>query len=425
LKEKFTNLFNKLNPWFDKLGANPYLQAISGAMMATLGPLFIGSMSVLIVVLMGMVPALAKLNKLTELLSKVNTMTLGALAVYIAVLIAYHLVKKLDEDEDPISASVISLISFLIITPLGKMADDSMGIPTNWLGAQGVFSALIVGIVSARLYLAIKHRGWTIKMPAGVPPMVTKTFEALIPTILIGLLFAIVDLLFSLTAFGSMHQFVYSIIQEPLKGVGGSIAVMILLSLLQQVLWFFGIHGTNVILPLVTPLWLAMDLENLNAVQAGLTPPNIVGLAFFNIITWSGLGLGLVLLMLRAKSQQYRQVGKISIVPAMFGITEPVIFGTPLVLNFDLAFPFITNNAIALTLAYVLTKLGIVAKFIGVQAIFGLPLGFHAAVEGSISIILLQLFIQLVLSPVLWYPWFKRLDMRTYKEEQAAEGVND
>lgn len=425
MKEKFTNLFNKLNPWFDKLGANPYLQAISGAMMATLGPLFIGSMSVLIVVLMGMVPALAKLDKLTELLSKVNTMTLGALAVYIAVLIAYHLVKKLDEDEDPISASIISLISFLIITPLGKMADDSMGIPTNWLGAQGVFSALIVGIVSARLYLVIKHRGWTIKMPAGVPPMVTKTFEALIPTILIGLLFAIVDLLFSLTAFGNMHQFVYSIIQEPLKGVGGSIAVMILLSLLQQVLWFFGIHGTNVILPLVTPLWLAMDLENLNAVQAGLTPPNIVGLAFFNIITWSGLGLGLVLLMLRAKSQQYRQVGKISIVPAMFGITEPVIFGTPLVLNFDLAFPFITNNAIALTLAYVLTKLGIVAKFIGVQAIFGLPLGFHAAVEGSISIILLQLFIQLVLSPVLWYPWFKRLDMRTYKEEQAAEGVND
>lgn len=425
MKEKITNLFDKLNPWFDKLGANPYLQAISGAMMATLGPLFIGSMSVLIVVLMGMVPALAKLDKLTELLSKVNTMTLGALAVYIAVLIAYHLVRKLDEDEDPISASIISLLSFLIITPLGKMADDSMGIPTNWLGAQGVFSALIVGIVSARLYLAIKRRGWTIKMPAGVPPMVTKTFEALIPTILIGLLFAIVDLLFSLTSFGSMHQFVYSIIQEPLKGVGGSIAAMILLSLLQQVLWFFGIHGTNVIMPLVTPLWLAMDVENLNAVQAGLTPPNIVGLAFFNIITWSGLGLGLVLLMLRAKSKQYRQVGKISIVPALFGITEPVIFGTPLVLNFDLAFPFITNNTIALIIAYVLTKLGIVANFIGVQAIFGLPIGFHAAVQGSLSIILLQLFIQLVLSPVLWYPWFKRLDLRTYKEEQATEGVND
>lgn len=425
MKEKITNLFDKLNPWFDKLGANPYLQAISGAMMATLGPLFIGSMSVLIVVLMGMVPALAKLDKLTELLSKVNTMTLGALAVYIAVLIAYHLVRKLDEDEDPISASIISLLSFLIITPLGKMADDSMGIPTNWLGAQGVFSALIVGIVSARLYLAIKRRGWTIKMPAGVPPMVTKTFEALIPTILIGLLFAIVDLLFSLTSFGSMHQFVYSIIQEPLKGVGGSIAAMILLSLLQQVLWFFGIHGTNVIMPLVTPLWLAMDVENLNAVQAGLTPPNIVGLAFFNIITWSGLGLGLELLMLRAKSKQYRQVGKISIVPALFGITEPVIFGTPLVLNFDLAFPFITNNTIALIIAYVLTKLGIVANFIGVQAIFGLPIGFHAAVQGSLSIILLQLFIQLVLSPVLWYPWFKRLDLRTYKEEQAAEGVND
>lgn len=214
-----------------------------------------------------------------------------------------------------------------------------------------------------------------------------------------------------------MHQFVFSIIQEPLKGIGGSIGAVIILSLLQQILWFFGIHGTNVIMPIATPLWMAMDMENLAAIQAGLTPPNIVGLAFFNIITWSGLGLGLVILMLRAKSKQYREVGKIALVPSLFGITEPLIFGAPLVLNFDLAIPFITNNTIALILSYVLTKIGIVAKFTGVQAIFGLPVGFHAAVQGSISIILLQLFIQLILSPILWYPWFKRLDNKTYKME--------
>ncbi|BDH83729.1 PTS sugar transporter subunit IIC [Lactococcus lactis] len=421
MKEKITAFFNRVSPWFDKMGNNPYLQTISGAMMSTLGPVFIGSISVLLVVLMNMVPALQGLTQITLILSKVNTVTLGSLAIYIAILMAYHLVRKLDKDEDPISAAVIALLSFLIITPIGQMADKTSAIPTTWLGAQGVFSAMIVGLISARLYLAIKRKGWTIKMPAGVPPMVTRMFEALIPTILIGILFIIVDLLFSMTSFGSMHQFVYTIIQEPLKGIGGSLGAMIILSLLQQILWFFGIHGTNVILPLVTPLWMAMDVENMNAIQAGQVPPNILGLAFFNIITFSGMALGLVLLMLRSKSKQYREVGKISIIPALFGITEPAIFGTPLVLNFDLAFPFITNNTIALSLAYFLTKIGLVARFTGVQAIFGLPVGVHAAVQGALSIILLQLFIQFILSPILWYPWFKRLDLKTYKAEREAE----
>ncbi|MEQ7220937.1 PTS transporter subunit EIIC [Vagococcus fluvialis] len=417
MKEKITNFFDKVNPWFDKLGRNPYLQAISNAMMATLGPVFIGSISVLITVLMNMNNSLAKMTGIINLLGKMNTVTLGATAIYVTILMAYHLVRKLDENEDAITAAIISLISFLIITPLGQTTDDVAAIPTTWLGAQGMFSAIIIGIVSAKIFLAIKHRGWTIKMPDGVPPMVTRMFEGLIPTILIGIFFGLVSFGFSATSFSSMHQFVFSIIQEPLKGIGGSIGAVIILSLLQQILWFFGIHGTNVIMPIATPLWMAMDMENLAAIQAGLTPPNIVGLAFFNIITLSGLGLGLVILMLRAKSKQYREVGKIALVPSLFGITEPLIFGAPLVLNFDLAIPFITNNTIALILSYVLTKIGIVAKFTGVQAIFGLPVGFHAAVQGSISIILLQLFIQLILSPILWYPWFKRLDNKTYKME--------
>jgi PTS system cellobiose-specific IIC component len=174
-------------------------------------------------------------------------------------------------------------------------------------------------------------------------------------------------------------------------------------------------------MPIVQALWMAMDVENLNAIAAGQTPPNITGYAFFMIVTWGGLGLGLVLLMLRAKSKQYREIGKISIGPALFGITEPVIFGTPLVLNFKLAVPFITNNTIALILAYVLTKIGVVSRFTGVTSIFGLPIGFHAAVEGRVSIIIMQLLIQLVLSPLLWYPWFRSMDNETYNLEQSMD----
>lgn len=418
MKDKVINFFDKVSPFFDKLGNNAYLKAISGGMMGTLGPILIGSIAVLLAVLPASMPFLSFLTNYSGLFNKLNTITIGSMALYVVVLMSYQLVKNLEPKEDAISASIIALLCFFIITPLGVTVDEVSAIPTTWLSAQGVFSAMIVSLVSARLYVGIKRKGWAIKMPAGVPPMVTRVFEALLPTIIIAILFIIVSSLFELTSFGSMHQFVYSIIQKPLQGVGGSIGAVIIISLVQQVLWFFGIHGTNVVMPIVQALWMAMDVENLNAIAAGQTPPNITGYAFFNIVTWSGLGLGLVILMLRAKSKQYREVGKVSIVPALFGITEPVIFGTPLVMNFKLAIPFITNNTIALILAYVLTKVGIVAKFSGVTAIFGLPLGFHAAVQGSLSIIILQLFIQLVLSPLLWYPWFRSMDNETYKQEQ-------
>ncbi|WP_086347874.1 PTS sugar transporter subunit IIC [Candidatus Enterococcus clewellii] len=421
MKAKISHLFDRLSPFFDKMGNSPYLKAISGAMMATLGPVLIGSIAVLLMILPASLPFLSFLGDFSDLFVKLNTVTIGAMALYVVVLMAYQLVRNLDEHEDGISAGIISLLCFLIITPLGITTDEVAAIPTTWLGAPGVFSAMFVGLVSARLYLGIKRKGWTIKMPEGVPPMVTKVFESILPTILIGLVFILISSLFEMTSFGNMHEFVYTIIQKPLQGIGGSIGAVILISLIQQILWFFGIHGTNVVMPIVTALWMAMDVENLNAVAAGQTPPNITGLAFFNIITWGGMALGLVLLMLRAKSKQFREVGKVSIVPALFGITEPVIFGTPLVLNFRLAVPFITNNSIALLLAYLLTKSGLVAHFSGVQAIFGLPIGFHAAVQGSISIILLQLFIQLILSPLLWYPWFKAMDNETYRLEQEAE----
>ncbi|MFT9030384.1 PTS transporter subunit EIIC [Leuconostoc pseudomesenteroides] len=421
-KEKVTGLFNNMSPTLDKIGKNKYLQTIMGAMMALLPPIILGSLATLL----SIYTKDLNYKPLSNILNGIGTITIGAMALYLSFLMAKYLVQNFMSDQDDgTAAGIISLMSFLIMTPLGSYTSNHVAvtaIPVTWLSSQGVFSAMVIGLIVGRLYIYIVKHGWTIKMPAGVPPMVSQSFAALIPGIFIGIIFGLASFLFAISSFGSFHQMIFSIIQEPLRGIGGNIWAMILVSLLMQIMWFFGIHGTNVLLPLVTPIWLSMDVENLNAVAKGVTPPNIIGLGFFNIITWGGLALGLVILMLFGKSKRYKELGKIAVVPALFGITEPVIFGTPLVLNFNLAIPFIFNNAIALGISYVLIKLGIVARFIGSQAIFGLPLGFHAGIEGHASIIILQLFLQLVLSTILWYPWFKHLDNQTYKAEM--EGVN-
>ncbi|KRN09107.1 pts family oligomeric beta-glucoside porter component iic [Liquorilactobacillus mali KCTC 3596 = DSM 20444] len=392
-----------------------------GAMMTLLGPIILGSFAVLGAVY----AAKYNLTAIANLLGVVNTLTIGSMALYLAFLMAKFLANSMLNDDDGTAAGIISLMSFLIMTPLGKIVSKSgsvEAIPTTWLSSQGVFSAIIIGLLVGRGYVYIKRHGWTIKMPEGVPPMVSQAFASLIPSIVIGVIAAIISFIFTLTSWNSFHQMIFNLIQTPLSNIGGSVWAMIAVTLLMQILWFFGIHGTNVILPLVTPIWLSLDMQNLAAFKAGKEVPNMFGLAFFNVVTWGGTALGLVLLMLFvSKSKRYKEMGRLAIIPSLFGITEPVIFGTPLVLNFDFLVPFVTNNTIAIIIAMISTKLGIVAPFSGAQAVFGLPLGLHALVGGHISIVFLQLFIQLVLSPLLWFPWFKRADRKAFIEENQTK----
>lgn len=416
MKDKITTFFQKLQPAFDKVGNNKYLQSIMGAMMATLGPMIIGSFATLIAVY----ATKWHMMELAKIMGFVNSVTIGAIALYVSFLMAKYVAKMFLSDDDGTSAGIISLMSFLIITPLDNIKNVAV-IPTTWIGADGLFSAMIVGIIVGRSFAYMKKHNWTIKMPAGVPPMVSNTFAALIPTLLLGVFFTFVALGFSLTSFGSFHQLVYGIIQAPLQHIGGSFWAMVFVCLIEQLVWFFGIHGTNVITPIVMPIWMALDMQNLAAYKAGRPVPNIYGYAFFNFYTWGGTALGLVLLMLFiSKSERFKTLGKIAIVPALFGITEPVIFGTPLVLNFDFFVPFVTNNAIVVMIAGLLTKLGIVARCTGAQAVFGLPLGFHALLGGHISIVILVLIIQLIIAPLLWYPWFKIADKKAYDQEHEA-----
>ncbi|WEV37417.1 PTS transporter subunit EIIC [Lactobacillus sp. ESL0677] len=420
MKEKMTKFFDKITPFLNKVGANKYLQTIMAAMLEILGPIILGSFAVL-----GSVwSAKYHLTGVTNALNAVSAVTINGMALYIAFLIAKHLVPYFIKGDDGSAAGIISLMVFLILVPLGQIKDKGAvitAIPTTWLSSQGVFSAIIVGVLVAKSYVFMKQHNWTIKMPAGVPPMVSASFANLIPAVVDGIVALLINYLFALTSWGSFHQMIFSIIQTPLQNIGGSIWAMILVSLLMQILWFFGIHGTNVINPIVMPIWMALDMQNLVALKAGKPLPNIIGMAFFNVVTWSGTALGLVLLMVFiGKSKRYKELGKLALIPSLFGITEPTVFGTPLVLNFNFAVPFITNNTIAIIISYLAIKLGIVARFSGVQTTFGLPLGVFAAVEGSASIIVLQLFIQLVLSPLLWYPWFKHADKIAVQEEQKG-----
>lgn len=405
-----------LTPMLTKLSESKYLQAISQGMMNLMPMLLIGSLSVLLLVfpITAVKDFLASLG-LSTLFMSINQITIGMMAIYVSFYIGKSLVQQFDAKDDGVRSGILSLLCFLILTPLTS-TENGMFLSFEWLGATGVFTAMFVGLLVGRLYVLFIQKGITLNLSDSIPPMIRQVFAGLVPCICISALCMVIRVAFDATSFGNIHQAIYTLIQTPLKNVGGNIWSIVLLATIGQVLWFFGIHGTNVTLPLLQPILMAMDAENLSAAAAGLPMPNNVGYAFFVTYTLCATSIGFAIMMLFSKSEQYRAIGKIAAPAAVFGISEPMVFGTPLVLNFQFAIPFIFTNGIVLLIAYFLTVNGIVPPCLGAAPVFGLPVGLHAVIQGSWKIVVLQVCAQLI-GALIYFPFFKSAERKACKEE--------
>ncbi|WP_286906774.1 MULTISPECIES: PTS sugar transporter subunit IIC [Clostridium] len=413
----------KVAPVLNKVQKSKLANGITGGMMIALPVTLFGSFASLFQNLP--IPAWKAFLASSGIAGLLNTgilFTTNFLAVVFVLTISGSYAKQYKEDS--IIASLLSAVCFFIITPtaVNKVNEVNVtSIPVEWLGAKGIFSAIIISIVATRLYVYIKQAGWTIKMPSSVPPVVSSSFSSLIPGLLVIALFLAVAGGFAATPFKTMHGFIYSFVQTPLQGVGGNIISIIILWTFSQILWWFGIHGTLVIYSVVLPIFTAMDAAQLAAYAAGEPLPYITGRAFISTYTMSASAIGFALLMLFfAKSKQYKTLGKLSAVPSLFGISEPLVFGTPMVFNVRFAVPFLFMNAISLTIAYSLTAIGLVPRVAGMTPMSGMPIIFTGLMEGSWKIAVLQVVLVL-LQMVVWYPFFKKADKEAHEIEMKAE----
>lgn len=421
MNKKFEAIFDKINPIITKISSNKFLTGLSGGMMATLPITVVGSFALLLAVVpMGPISTFINDSGLATVFTTVNTYTMGLLAVYMVFFITKNLVNQYMDKDDGMTAAAIAFLCFLIVTPIGTTSDEVSAIPTTWLGSQGAFTAIIVATVTTFIYKYTKDHNLTIKMPDGVPPMVSNVFAGLIPFVLISVLFMAINYVFSLTSIGCLHQAVYSLLQVPLQSLGGSIWAVLFVAFLAQVLWFFGIHGQNVLAPFYQPIWLAMDAANLAAFSTGAAEPNIVGYAFFSIFYFGGCQIALCLLLFRAKSKQFREFGKLGIGPAIFGIGEPLNFGMPLILNFKFIVPFLLNGVVGLAVAYIAIAVGLVPHLNGSAYVFGLPFGVAAFIQGGWKVVALAVVTNIIIPYFMWMPWVKIADKEAYEQEQGA-----
>lgn len=347
--------------------------------------------------------------------------------------IAYRLAEKY-RSLDPLTSGAVSLVAFILtipqytfFTPVQGAEEIVKGVlPISMIGSQGLFVSIIVALLSTEIYRIVVERNLVIRMPDGVPPAVSKSFMALIPGFCVLAVVLALRLAVEASSFGNINNIITAIIGIPMQHIGSSLAGMIGATLLIGFLWILGLHGEAIVLIFLRPVWLTNMSENLTAFQNGQPIPHIITEQFYALwITPGGTGalIGLVIFMvLRSRSQQMKQMGKIAVPGAIFNISEPLMFGIPLVMNPYFFVPFIVTPVLLVIVSYTSMAMGLVALPAGIALPFTTPIVIsgYLATGGHISGAVLQI-VNLAISLIVYYPFFRAWDRQKLKEEHESE----
>ncbi|MCI5773573.1 MAG: PTS transporter subunit EIIC [Erysipelotrichaceae bacterium] len=434
--EKFTSLLEKcLLPIANKLSSNSCLKAISNGFSILLPITMIGAIFTLLANLqIAPYQALITSLHLKEIFTFAPTVTTDMLAIYAVFFIAKSMSDELGLDKHSSMIGGLSLFAFLLVIPLGvsgvaKVSGEAVNIngalSTLYLGSAGLFTAMILGLIVPHIYNVFIKNNIVIKLPDQVPPTISKSFSALLPAFAIAFLFGLIRFGFSLTPYGHLNNFIYTMIKIPLSTLGASPLTFIIFILMCSLMWFFGLHGGMIVMPFLTALYTTAGLENLAAFSAGTPLPHMITQA--NWLLYASLGgaggtVGLCIIMFfKAKSARYKALGKLALPAGLCGINEPITFGLPMVLNTIMIIPLIITPIITFIVSYICMAIGLVPFPNGVSIPMGTPVVFSGLIAVGWQGAILQIIL-IIIQLLIYYPFFNVLDRQAYEEEQSNNG---
>lgn len=419
----------KMVPVVSKFASLRYMRALKSGFMVIMPLTIIASVFLLITdfPITGYPEFMAKIfgPEWDSFLSPAYRATFDMMGILLAGTIAYKLAES--DEVDPLPVMIISIVAYVIVTPKFVTAESGEVInkvlPMAWLGTKGVITAIIMSITSTEIYRFIVKKNLVIKLPENVPPMVYKSFFSLVPGVIVVAFALLVNGIF-LTMGKSMHEFIYDILQVPLQGLTASPIAITIVAGLNGFLWWFGIHPT-VVNSIVNPLLNANSVENLELFKQGaLTLENanigtIQMIDQFATIGGAGMTIGLVLAMLVvAKSQRMKMLSKLSTVPAVFNINEPIVFGLPIIMNPLMLIPITLAPIVSVLIAYGAIVIGFMNPFNGVVAPWPTPPIFSGFLVSGWQGAVVQV-VAIIAAFAIYYPFVLALDKQYRAEEMA------
>lgn len=417
-----------LSPLAAKLGNQRHLQAISTGMMFSLPFIVIGSFFLIFAnpsinmeqynpeTAGVFLRFLANWKEFAvanyDIITAPYNLTMGLVGLISAFGIAYSLAK--DYGLNAAMNGMMSAVTFaMVCTPVSEG-----NINLNYLGTNGLFVAILIGLLSVEVSRFFETKNIKFTMPDTVPPMVTMFMNTLLPLLANIAIFYGLNVLFLITTKQIFPEAVMQVL-TPATDLAGSLGGFLLIVTLGNVLWLFGINGSSIIFPLVFTLGIAQTGYNAEQLASGEAMTHLMNLQMFRISVMGGAGatMGLVILMMRSKVSEYRTIGKISLIPGLCSINEPVIFGLPIVFNPILAFPFLVAPVINLLLTYFAQKLGIIGLGFIIDPSFT-PFVAQAYLSSMDWRNVVFTIFLIFTSAVIYYPFFKVMEKNRLAEEK-------
>jgi PTS system cellobiose-specific IIC component len=404
-------LNRRVVPALTALSENTYMSAIRAGMVSVVPLTIIGGLFMIVSYFPN-----ARWEKLVapylQLLQVPVTATFGLLGVFVCFAIGYDLGKRLKQ-EAIVSASMATVI-FLMIQI--QLKDQTLSM--DGLGSKGLFTAILVALVSVRVQKFFTDKNFVIKLPANVPPVVYESFLSLVPLFFLVLVFWVIRFVLGVDI-NSLVQTAFKPVVFALNTLPGILVYAFLVTLL----WSVGINGDNAMDAIVAPIFLQYLAATVEAAKMHQPLPYITASGFFSTfvnVGGTGATIALALIMLNSKEPAFRKVSRISLPTQIFGINEPIFFGFPIVLNPIFMVPYILNALILTTGTYLLMYWSVIQRpFVNVPWTTPPILGqylvsggdWRAAVWGVVSIVIAML---------VYFPFAKAAERQRLKAEAAG-----
>lgn len=419
--DRLTGWMENMAPLFDQ----PHLASVRDGLTVLVPLLIIGAFTLLIVQfpIQSWLDYLDATPTLTDKLWVPFNLTYGLLSPFATIAIAYNLARR--RNMEPLMPAAIALLVFFVFTTPMFITDanENSGLLATYFDSKGLFTAIIVSLLSVEIYRFFVDRKLVITMPPQVPPSIANSFIALVPGIVLLLIAWLIRVLLDI----NVAQGVVDVISKIVPAASSYPAAAFAESL-HAFLWTLGIHGDLTIGIVMQPIWTSNIAENATLVSAGQAAKWIYSSEFraaYVVAGGSGCTLPLAFYMTRSKSPRLRRVGWLGIWPGIFNINEPITFGTPVIFNPVMAIPFILITFINATVAWGAHVIGFV-KPVYVAAPWTLPGPFLALLESGYqwqSVVLATLN-EFIIPGLIWYPAFKAWE-KIVLEKETTEAADD
>ncbi|MBN3179634.1 PTS sugar transporter subunit IIC [Pectobacterium parmentieri] len=344
-------------------------------------------------------------------------LSMGVMTFFISVGIGASLGKHYKLD--PIMTGLLALMAFLLVA--APYHDKQ--ISTQYFSGEGIFTAILTSIYAGEVYAWLKKRNITIRLPKEVPTGVARSFEILIPVLVIVATLHPFNL-FIQSATGMIIPEAIMHLLAPLISASDSLPAILISVFICQILWFAGIHGALIVTGIMNPFWMTNLALNQAALSAGAPLPHIYLQGFWDhylLIGGVGSTLPLAFLLLRSRAVHLRTIGRMGVVPSFFNINEPILFGAPIIMNPLLFLPFIFVPMVNAVIAYTATKLGWIAQVVSLTPwTTPAPIGASWAANWAFSPVIMCLLC-MVMSAAMYYPFLKVYERTLLKQEQEKQ----